>query len=263
MKMPPLDAQFAAAEGGQSTTNVPLDSRKTGRGRLDLALILKTGAELIEDESIHQLSMRNLASRLGVQAMSLYRYVPSRDVLIDGIVELVLEDLEADPEVHTEPIDGWEDFVRRLSHGFRRLAHQHPQIFPVIATRPSTAPWIRPPMRSLTWIERFLKALRDSGFSEEATVSAYRAYSSFLLGHLLLELAGEDVDISDFTTDARAARKGANVSNENTATGNDLSEYPTIMELESRLKENRSSEEFECALEMTIKLLAGLREQQN
>lgn len=254
---PPSGATSKATEGQRTETNAPATSRRSGRGRLDLLLILKAGADLIEDESIHHLSMRNLASRLGVQAMSLYRYVPSRDVLIDGIVDLVLQDLDANPEVHKEPVDGWEDFVRRLSHGFRKVAHDYPQVFPVVATRPAQAPWIRPPMRSLTWIDRFLVALRESGFSPEAAVRAYRAYSSFLLGHLLLELAGDDVDISDIVSDAG---KTEQVKDQPTLRAKaDLSEFPAISELESLLKENRSAQEFERGLEETISWMARLQ----
>ncbi|APF40580.1 TetR/AcrR family transcriptional regulator [Neomicrococcus aestuarii] len=254
MNKPPSEAVRTAAEGQDFETTDLASRRKSSRGRLDLGLILRTGAELIEDESIHQLSMRNLAARLGVQAMSLYRYVPSRDVLIDGIVELVLEDLESNPEVHKEATEGWESFVRRLSHGFRKVAQEHPQVFPVIATRPPEAPWIRPPMRSLTWINRFLQALRESGFSEEATVRAYRAYSSFLLGHLLLELAGADVDISDVGPESGSC--GAH----DDARGSDLSEYPFIEELEPKLRENHAGEEFERALDRTISYIAQLKD---
>lgn len=258
MNEPPSVAPSTATEGQRNETTTLGNGRRSGRGRLDLSLILKAGADLIEDESIHHLSMRNLASRLGVQAMSLYRYVPSRDVLIDGIVDLVLQDLDANPDVHKEPVDGWEEFARRLSYGFRKVAHDHPQVFPVVATRPAQAPWIRPPMRSLTWIDRFLGALRESGFSAEATVRAYRAYSSFLLGHLLLELAGDDVAISDIIPDAsgtEGATDQATLSEEA-----DLSEFPSISELESLLKENHSRQEFERGLEETISWMARLQD---
>lgn len=252
MSKPPIEASSATTEGHESATNVSAKGRKTGRGRLDLDLILKTGAELIEDESIHQLSMRNLAARLGVQAMSLYRYVPSRDVLIDGIVDLVLQDLENNPEVPKTATDGWEDFIRRLSYGFRKVAHEHPQVFPVVATRPPEAPWIRPPMRSLTWIDRFLGALRENGFSEDSAVRAYRAYSSFLLGHLLLELAGEAIDISDVGPDAKKLQDTSEKPSVS------LDEYPYVQELESRLKENHSAEEFDRALDQTVAWIGQL-----
>ncbi len=64
-----------------------------------------------------------------------------------------------------------------------------PQVFPLIATRPPAAPWLRPPLRSLRWMESFLSTLHSCGFADDAAVAAYRGFSSFLLGHLLLEVS--------------------------------------------------------------------------
>ena len=44
----------------------------------------------------------------------------------------------------------------------RRIAVDHAPAFPLVATRPPAAPWVRPPLRSLRWVESFLDALIDS-----------------------------------------------------------------------------------------------------
>ena len=51
------------------------------------------------------------------------------------------------------------------------------------------APWLRPPLRSIDWVEDFLDGLISEGFTDESAVAGYRAFTSFLLGHLLLEVA--------------------------------------------------------------------------
>ncbi len=84
--------------------------------------------------------------------------------------------------------------LQRLAHGVRRIALAHPQVFPLIASRPPAAPWVRPPLRSLRWMENFLDNLIGCGFDDAAAVAAYRAFSSFLLGHLLLEVSAQGVD---------------------------------------------------------------------
>ena len=78
------------------------------------------------------------AVHLGVEAMSLYNYVHSREDLLDGIVELVIDDLYGDPDVHMTSRE-WQEYLQRLAHGVRRIALAHPQIFPLIATRPPAA----------------------------------------------------------------------------------------------------------------------------
>ena len=138
--------------------------------------------------------MRRLGRELGVEAMALYRYVPSREDLLDGIVDRVVDELYADSAVQLEPQGSWQEYLVRLARGVRRMALTHPQVFPLVATRPPAAPWIRPPLRSLRWVETFLAALLSQGFSANDAVCAYRAFSSFLMGHLLLELSALGVE---------------------------------------------------------------------
>lgn len=138
--------------------------------------------------------MRRLGRELGVEAMALYRYVLSREDVLDGIVDRVVDDLFADPSVHLTPQGSWQEYLVRLARGVRRMALAHPQVFPLVATRPPAAPWVRPPLRSLRWVETFLAALLSQGFSDPDAVYAYRAFSSFLMGHLLLELSALGVE---------------------------------------------------------------------
>src|SRR4029077_19492902 len=66
-------------------------------------------------------------------------------------------------------------------------ARAHPHAFPLVATRPPTAPWVNPPLRSLRWVEAMLTGLAAEGFSDEQVLFTYRTFNSFLLGSLLLE----------------------------------------------------------------------------
>jgi hypothetical protein len=70
-------------------------------------------------------------------------------------------------------------------------------LLPLVASRPVEAPWLRPPLRSLTWVEAFLDGPLSEGFSDQAAVAAYRAFTSFLLGHMLLEVAALGADRAD------------------------------------------------------------------
>lgn len=225
---------------GESDKHPAVDADQPGadRQRLDRRRILQAGAEFIEQHGVRQLSMRRLGAELEVEAMSLYRYVPSRENLLDGIVESVVDELYSDPEVYTEPRHGWQDYLLRLAHGLRRLAVQHPQVFPLIATRPTEAPWVRPPLRSLRWVESFLRAMTNAGFSNEKAVEAYRAFSSFLIGHLLLEVAAMGADIGP--VDDVEPDSGPQA---------DLTDYPLLRELQELLSEDRSKHEFEAGLD--------------
>ena len=111
------------------------------------------------------------------------------------------------------------------------MALAHPKAFPLVASRPVEAPWLRPPLRSLTWVEAFLDGLIAEGFSDEAAVAAYRAFTSFLLGHLLLEVAmlGADVGPLDVLDDGESATSGR-------------WPIPTVHRLGDSLAENHSAQ---------------------
>ena len=155
--------------------------------RLSLDRIVVETVSLIDEQGIAMASMRSVGERLGVRAMSLYRYVASREELFDIVVERIVDELAADPEVHLHPTDGWRDYLHRLAWGVRRYALAHPHAFPLVATRPPGAPWINPPLRSLRWIEAMLTGLADEGFTDDQILFTYRTFNGFLLGHLLLE----------------------------------------------------------------------------
>ena len=212
----------------------------SGRGQLDRQTILAAAVELIESDGLKSFSMRRLGSRLGVEAMALYHYVHGREDLLDGVVEYVIDELYGDPDVHMKT-DNWQDYLVRLAHGVRRIALAHPQVFPLIATRPPAAPWVRPPLRSLRWMESFLQTLHDSGFTDAGAVAAYRAFSSFLLGHLLLEVSAQGADTSPIEQEPPHPPAPA-----------DLSGYPLLQKLEPALSEDHSAEEFEDALEALL-----------
>ena len=199
--------------------------------------ILREAVRLIDNEGRDRLTMRRLGSELGVEAMALYRYIPGREQLLDGVVEYVMNELYQ--KTMTEDLPGsWQEYLQRMAHGVRSICVAHPRVFPLVATRPPAAPWLRPPLRSLRWVESFLGSLQRFGFTDGKSVGIYRSFSTFLLGHLLLESAtvdlGAEVELADdiefFET-------------------NDLSKYPRLMALESQLRQDGYEEEFEDALE--------------
>ncbi len=232
-----LDPDSPEARGGAATV-VPAGPPGSGRAALDRRRILGAALQYIDRHGLPALTMRRLGAHLGVEAMALYRYVPGRDQLLDGVVETVIDELYGDPEVHLRAAHGWQDYLQRLAHGVRRIALAHPEVFPLVATRSPAAPWIRPPLRSLRWVESFLETMTGSGFSAEAAVAAYRAYSSFLLGHLLLEVSQKGVQIN-----------AEDVAETVPGTGADLGQYPLVVELEELLSRDESAAEFEEALE--------------
>src|SRR6478735_3490389 len=237
------DPESPEGLGDSASAAAPPVAAGNTRVTLDRRTILLTAISLIDEHDLRYLTMRRLGARLGVEGMALYHYIQGREDLLDGIVELVIDDLYGDPDVHLAAAQ-WQDYLQRLAHGVRRIALAHPQVFPLVATRPPAAPWVRPPLRSLRWMESFLETLHRCGFSDAGSVGAYRAFSSFLLGHLLLEVSALGADISPI--------EQADPDDEPTT---NLSEYPRLKSLEAELSQDHSAAEFEESLETLLERL--------
>lgn len=209
---------------------------------LSRELIIAAAVAFVDGHGLPALTMRGLGKELGVEAMSLYRYVNGREDLLEGIVESMIAELHLDPAT-MEPLNGWQAYLQWLAHGVRRIAQEHPSIFPLIATRHPAAPWLRPPLRSLRVVEDFLSELISRGFTDESAIAAYRAFSSFLLGHLLLEAAARTAE-SDIIVDSLGHAEMSASSDEAS-----VADFRQVFRLGTRLSEDHSDAEFEASLE--------------
>ncbi|MBA3429994.1 MAG: TetR/AcrR family transcriptional regulator C-terminal domain-containing protein [Actinobacteria bacterium] len=233
------DADVAAVAG-----LVPPSAREP----LTKERIVDAAVVFIDANGLPGLTMRRLGNELGVEAMALYRHVPGKEALLDAVVETLIEGMQRDDDVLDSPRDGWQDFMIRLAHGVRRVALEHPKAFPLVVSRPPEAPWLRPPLRSLAWVEAFLEGLVDEGFTDEAAVAAYRAYTSFLLGNLLLEVSAHGADLGPL-----------DVLDDGTGDDDAVRAHPTVRRVRALLSEDHANAEFEEALEALVKRLSLLR----
>src|SRR5215208_2061633 len=125
--------------------------------------ILEAAVRFADREGLEALSMRKLGSELGVEAMSLYNHVPNKGALFDGMVEVLLGELEVPPED-----ESWERRGREAYGAFRRLAHGRPNGWPLVVTRP-------PDTMAGGWrVAGFLRALGEAGFDPETALYAFR-----------------------------------------------------------------------------------------
>ena len=202
------------------------------RRPLNRRRVLEAAVRYADREGLEALSMRKLGAELGVEAMSLYNHVPNKDALLDGMVEVLLGQLEV-PSGEKD----WEERVRDGYRAFRRLAHEHPNVFPLLVQRP-------PETLDGAWlVEEFLQTLREAGFGAEEALHAFRSLSSYTFGYAMAEIRG-------FALEPDGSRLGAyRLPPE---------EFPRISELRPQLENVDHDAEFEFGLDL---IFAGLRNQ--
>jgi len=142
--------------------------------------VVTTALRLVDRRGLEALSMRRLGTALGVEAMSLYKHVPNKAVLLDLLVERVLADV-APPA----PGARWEARVRHVAHELRRVACAHPHVFPLLATRVPATP------RGMAPLEALLAALGDAGLDDDALLASFWTLLAWATGALLAETAAQ------------------------------------------------------------------------
>jgi AcrR family transcriptional regulator len=133
--------------------------------------VLRAAIELADREGIDALSMRRLGQELGVEAMSLYNHVASKEALFDGMVDVILA--EVDPP---STRGAWRSAMRRTILSARRVMLQHPWASAVITSRTEASPVMMKYMDSLGGI------LRGGGFSVDLMHHAFHVLGSRVLG---------------------------------------------------------------------------------
>jgi AcrR family transcriptional regulator len=166
-----------------------------GNGKVTPELVFATALELIDRDGADALSMRRLGAALDRDPMILYRHAPGKAALLDGVVETVLAQLKVDP---SDP--DWTAQLRGVARDYRALALAHPNVVPLLVTRPLATPLALRPRGTLRPLEDVLELLTRAGFSGQDALHIYRALFGFLNGHVLNELQ-ELVENPDETDD--------------------------------------------------------------
>src|SRR5581483_11536663 len=142
----------------------------TTRKPLNRERVLNAALELVDEQGIDALSMRKLGQALGYEAMSLYNHVSNKDDLLDGILDLVLA--EMDPP---EP-DGGLAAIRSSSMSAHEALERHPWAAGLLTAAGSVRP------ARLQFMDALLGALRNAGFSAETTYHAYHVLDAHIIG---------------------------------------------------------------------------------
>jgi AcrR family transcriptional regulator len=157
--------------------------------QLSREIILSAALALVDSDGLDALTMRRLGQELGRDPMGLYRYAENRAALLDGVSELVLNELAIFPD---DP--DWQAQLRRIAHDLREIALRHPNVVPLLVTRPLSTPLGLRPLGTLRPLEQILSLLIDAGFAPADALHVYRAYYGYLYGHILNELQEFIVD---------------------------------------------------------------------
>ena len=172
-------ADSRPAEAGNGRTRSGRPRRGENPRGLSRKSIVEAALALVDRNGLPALTFRRLGSALDCEAMSLYHYFPSKQHLLDALVEKTLEGI-GDPPADLDPIAR----LRYLGYEYRAMAHQYPRFFPLAALHRLNMP------AGVSFIERMLGHFRDALPDDRMAAQVFRIFGYYVVGAALDETSG-------------------------------------------------------------------------
>ncbi len=133
--------------------------------------VLGAAVEVADERGLGAITMREVASRLGVEAMSLYNHVANKDDILDGMADLIAGEFDLPDDV-----DDWREAMRRRAVSAHEVFGRHPWAPALFDSRESSGP---ARLRYYDWV---LGKLVTAGFALEDAVRAFSLLDSYIYG---------------------------------------------------------------------------------
>ncbi|HEY4314766.1 MAG TPA: TetR/AcrR family transcriptional regulator C-terminal domain-containing protein [Actinomycetes bacterium] len=191
--------------------------------------VLRAAVELADEGGIESLTMRRLGQELGVEAMSLYKHVSNKDAVLDGIVDLVLGDIDVPPSGTP-----WREAMRARAVSAHQVLLAHPWAALQIMSRFNIGPGMT------RYLDATLGRLLEGGFTVEGALDAWHTLDSHIYGFTLQELG------LPFAAD-EASQVSADVIGTL-----DAEQFPHVVEVISHVMRSGRVEDFAFGLDLIL-----------
>jgi TetR/AcrR family transcriptional regulator, tetracycline repressor protein len=148
---------------------------------LSRKVILEAGLRIVDKDGIEAMTMRRLASELGVNPMSIYYHLPGKAAVLSGLVDEVFSQMRV-----SAPADGasWQEQVKDAAHAYRRVLRAHPNLaLQILADTAAVSDVV------VIAGEPFYAALEQAGLTPRSIVEAANTLVDFVHGFMLGEAA--------------------------------------------------------------------------
>jgi AcrR family transcriptional regulator len=142
------------------------------RPQLTRERVVEEALAVIADNGANALTMRRLATRLGVVPGALYNHVRNKQQLQDLLLDGVLAEVELD----LDPSLAWTEQLKVLAHRLRQVLEDHPGVAGILKTRDPLGP------HSLALAEAFLGPLQAAGFGDREAGLAFFLLLDYTIG---------------------------------------------------------------------------------
>ena len=152
---------------------------RSGEERLSRQAILEAALRIVDTEGLDAMTMRRLASSLGVNPMSIYHHLPNKAAVFAGLAELVFGQL--DSPVPDDSVR-WQDDLTDAARAYRNALRAHPNLALQVLSDTSAVSDV-----VVVTVEPFYRALDRAGLTPRQIFEVVNTIIDFLHGFTLGE----------------------------------------------------------------------------
>ncbi|WP_020670054.1 TetR/AcrR family transcriptional regulator [Amycolatopsis nigrescens] len=153
------------------------------RAPLSQERVVAAAMALADEKGDAGVTMRAIATKLGVEAMSLYSHVSGREAILDGMVDAVFGEIDLPTSTESVQAPDWKEAMRERAASSRAALRRHPWAVGLLDSRSQPGP------ATLRHHDAVLGVLRAGGFSVAMAAHAFSVIDSYLYGFVLQELS--------------------------------------------------------------------------
>jgi TetR/AcrR family transcriptional regulator, tetracycline repressor protein len=155
--------------------------KKAGTETLTRERIVRAALTIVDRDGLAALSMRRLGAELGVDPMAAYYHIPSKEALLDAIVEAVMAEIDLGSD---DPAALPEERIVNAARAYRDVMLAHVNALPIVLSRgPSTPEAMRP-------VELLIGILRDAGLPPDRALAGMNAVAAAVRGTVGMVASG-------------------------------------------------------------------------
>lgn len=148
---------------------VEKEPQRGPKRELSIRKIVEAAIRIADRDGLAAVSMNRVATSLGFTAMSLYRYIPSKEDLL-----LLMQDAVCDIPISSEDNEDWREDMRQFVHASIQVVRDHPWFFDIPITG---EPFTPNQLRVVDWGLRILHKFPLSDYEKMSIVLLLSSYA--------------------------------------------------------------------------------------
>jgi TetR/AcrR family tetracycline transcriptional repressor len=148
-------------------------------------MVVRTALEILDEKGLEQVTLREIAYRLGVKAPALYWHFKDKEDIVEDMAQAILKDARIDEIRRPEDIDSWAEWLAEVARSMRRALLSHREGGRVVAGASFFRAWSLARLAIMA-----SEVTKEAGFDVAHSSLAVAVVFDYVWGYVIEEQAG-------------------------------------------------------------------------